>query len=160
MWIVLIGDKNGHPMGHFQNRTYFVDHDYLNPAFGVGSCNLYGDTFEYPSEVESYIVKYDYFKDEYEPEFRYMPPINYFFRDIPSDEMFWEYFYADPYSELDLYEDEMMGEADFDEYFELITEDVIEEDWEDEQQDENIYDFYVDTEDVAYEDDRFEFVLS
>lgn len=75
-------------------------------------------------------------------------------------EMFWEYFFEDPYSELDLYEEELMGEADFEELFEMYSEDYIEEDWEDEDEDDELFDFYPDYENVAEEDDRYEFLLS
>lgn len=43
------------------------------------------DPLEFPSSVESYIIKYKWFADEYDPEYRNVPPINYFYRDIPSD---------------------------------------------------------------------------
>jgi hypothetical protein len=79
--IILIGRMPWEPLMHFSNRDYFGEGEYLDDGLGFGTpTGLVTSDLLFPEETENYFLKYELFDEEYDPGYRVIPPINFFYR--------------------------------------------------------------------------------
>jgi hypothetical protein len=82
------------------------------------------------------------FGEEYAPDFWEIPPVNYFYRDHSDEELFVEYFAYDPFSEEPFF---LFGENDMNSDLDYVLEDdeFLEEGWDNDEQDDLHFDFWI-----------------